>query len=50
MFTPILAKFPGSIFFQALMDGEPVAFGMLIAVIGLIVFGFVLKHVVAQAK
>ena len=50
MLTPILAKIPGSIFFEALMDGEPMAFVMLAVVIGLIVVGFTVKHVMAQAK
>ncbi len=50
MSTTILAKFPGSVFFQALTDGEPMAFVMLGGVIMLFVFAFAFKYMMSKAK
>ena len=50
MSTFVLAKIPGSLFFQALRDGEPMAFVMLGGVIALIVVASALKYMMAHAK
>ena len=50
MFTPMLAKIPGSVFFQALKDGEPMAFVMLAGVIALFAVMYTVKYTMGQAK
>jgi hypothetical protein len=44
MFTPLLAKIPGSLFFRALVDGEPMAFVMLAGVLLLMAGAFTWKY------
>ena len=50
MLTPVLAKIPGSLIFQALKDGEPMAFVIVGVVVTMIASGFAIKHVVAKAQ
>ena len=50
MSTHVLAKIPGSLFFQALKDGEPMAFVMLGGVLILFAVAFAFKYMMAQAK
>ncbi len=49
MFAPVFARIPGSLFFQALKDGEPMAFVMLAAVIGLVLVVSMVKYLSAKS-
>jgi hypothetical protein len=44
MLAPILADFPGSLFFNALRQGEPIAFVILAFLIGVIFVVTLMKH------
>ena len=46
----LIGKIPGSVIFQALMDGEPMAFVLVGVVIAMIAAGFTIKHFVAKAQ
>jgi len=50
MLALILAEIPGSVFFKALSEGQPMAFVMLGGVITLIGFAFVLKYIISKSK